>query len=30
MNGECTMYDLDMTLDVQVEYHYDNLTSLLN
>ena len=22
MNGECTVYDLDMTLDVQVEYHY--------
>lgn len=22
MNGECTMYDLDMTLDVQVQYHY--------
>jgi hypothetical protein len=23
MNGECTMYDLDLTIDVQVQYHFD-------
>ena len=23
MNGECNMYDLDMTADVQVQYVYD-------
>jgi len=23
MNGEFTMYDLDLTLDVQVQYHFD-------